>query len=165
MLGFRNSREANSDETRIRVADGAFHPAEIHAIAGRPTLVTFHREDPSACVERVVFPSLALDQELALGRDVTVELTPQAPGESEFSCGMGMLHGRLIVTESEETATAGCHQHAGHEHPAGESTGHAHSSGCCDGHGSAHGHAEAQGARPMTPGGPNTGAARGHQHA
>ncbi len=112
MLGFHNrhsSGEEINDALHIRVVDGAFHPDEIHAVAGQPVQVTFHREDPSPCAEQVVFPALAREQALPVGRDVTIELTPEAPGESEFTCGMGMLHGRLIVTAPDETSTAGCH--------------------------------------------------------
>ena len=31
------------------------------------------------------------------GQPTTVELVPKEPGEYPFSCGMGMLRGRLIV--------------------------------------------------------------------
>lgn len=136
MFSVRNrqsSNEASGDSLRIRVADGAFDPDEIHAVAGRTLQVTFHREDRSACTERVVFPALVREQELPLGRDVTVELTPQAPGESEFTCGMGMLHGRLIVTAPAETSTAGC-RHGGHEHADVHGGGHERGGGCCGGH-------------------------------
>ena len=63
-----------------------------------------------------------------------LELTPETPGASEFTCGMEMLHGQLIVTASQQASTPG-EGHAGHE-PSGSHGGqHAHGGGgCCGGH-------------------------------
>ena len=35
--------------------------------------------------------------ELPEGKQVPVEFTPEQPGEYEFTCGMGMLRGKLVV--------------------------------------------------------------------
>jgi Cu+-exporting ATPase len=34
---------------------------------------------------------------LPAGKTTTVEITPHTPGTFDFSCGMGMVHGTLIV--------------------------------------------------------------------
>lgn len=57
----------------------------------------FHRDDGSPCSEEVVFPAQGVRATLALHEDVSVDLPPSEPGEYEFHCGMGMLHGRLVV--------------------------------------------------------------------
>jgi plastocyanin domain-containing protein len=49
---------------------------------------------PYGCISIVNFD---VSRRLPAGELVTIELTPEAPGEYEFSCQMGMLRGRLIA--------------------------------------------------------------------
>ena len=76
---------------------GGYHPATIVARAGRPLRLTFSRQETWPCSDRVVFPDFGIAVDLPLHRDVVVELLPDTPGEYEFTCGMNMLEGRLIV--------------------------------------------------------------------
>ena len=89
-------------DTAVRVAAG-YHPDTVHAEAGRPVQITFKREEASRCSERVVFPDFGVTAQLPQHEDVTVELLPTAPGEYGFECGMGMLHGTLIVEPARES--------------------------------------------------------------
>jgi plastocyanin domain-containing protein len=57
----------------------------------------FDRQETASCSEMVVFPDFDVSRRLPAGELVTIELTPEAPGEYEFSCQMGMLRGRLIA--------------------------------------------------------------------
>lgn len=163
----RPGGQASGDSVRISVARGAFDPSEIHAVAGHSVRITFHRDDPSACAERVVFPALALERRLPLDRDVTVELTPEKPGEIQFACGMGMLHGRLIVAAPEHATTAGCHGHAAHARPS-HGAAYAHGGDCCGG-GHRHGLGPDRAANQPPALAPDTNADpvehRGHEHA
>ena len=85
-------------EVRIRVRAG-YEPDTVVTRAGQPLRLIFRREDRLACTEEVVFPHFGRSATLPAGEDVTVELLPDAPGEYGFTCGWGMLRGRLIVTE------------------------------------------------------------------
>ena len=76
---------------------GGYEPATIVTRAGNPLRLTFTRHESSACSERVVFPAFGIAADLPPHEDVVVELLPQEPGEYEFTCGMGMLKGRLVV--------------------------------------------------------------------
>jgi plastocyanin domain-containing protein len=76
---------------------GAYTPDVIVVEHGRPVRLTFRREETAACSEKVLFPDFNRSAELPEGELVPIEFTPQVPGEYAFSCGMGMLHGKLIV--------------------------------------------------------------------
>ena len=88
-----------------RVADGAariavigrYEPETIVMRAGRPIRLTFNRHDSWPCADRVVFADFGVEAELPAHEDVVIELHPDEAGEYEFTCGMGMLTGHLIV--------------------------------------------------------------------
>ena len=96
-------------DAAVRVSAG-YHPDTVHAESGRPVQIRFKREEASPCSEYVVFPDFGVTTRLPQDEEVTVELLPTAPGEYEFECGMGMLHGRLVVdapgTPARETPGA-----------------------------------------------------------
>ena len=76
---------------------GGYTPDTIVVSAGTPVTLKFRREETAACSERVLFPAFGRSADLPEGEVVPIELTPEDPGEYGFECGMGMLHGRLIV--------------------------------------------------------------------
>jgi len=84
--------------TRVRVR-GGYHPDTVYARVGEPLQLTFRREETAPCSERVVFPDFGKSAMLPAYQDVTIELAPERAGAYEFTCQMGMLHGRLIVEE------------------------------------------------------------------
>ena len=76
---------------------GAYNPDVIVVEHGKPVRLTFLRQETAACSEKVLFPDFDRSAELPEGELVPVEFTPQQPGEYEFTCGMGMLRGKLRV--------------------------------------------------------------------
>ena len=76
---------------------GAYNPDVIVVEHDKPVRLTFRREETAACSEKVLFPDFHKTADLPEGQLVPVEFTPNQPGEYEFTCGMGMLHGKLIV--------------------------------------------------------------------
>ena len=76
---------------------GGYTPDVIVVEAGKPVRLEFRREETAACSERVLFPDFGKTAELPEGENVAVELPPSEPGEYGFECGMGMLHGKLVV--------------------------------------------------------------------
>jgi plastocyanin domain-containing protein len=79
------------------VIRGAYSPATIQVAAGRPVRLVFDRQETASCSEEVVFPAFGVRKFLPAHEKTTVEVTPPTPGSYEFTCGMGMLHGRLIA--------------------------------------------------------------------
>jgi plastocyanin domain-containing protein len=76
---------------------GGYRPASIVARAGRPLRLNFTRREATPCGEEVVLPEFGRRAHLPEGETVSVEVTPERPGEYEFTCGMNMYKGKLIV--------------------------------------------------------------------
>ena len=83
-------------EVRISVR-GGYEPAIIRVAAGRPVRLVFDRQETSSCSEELVFPSFGIRKFLPANQQTTVQVTPPSPGTYDFTCGMGMLHGKLIA--------------------------------------------------------------------
>lgn len=83
----------------VRV-DGGYSPSTIAVEAGRPVRLRFERLDSSGCSEEVVLPEFGLRAFLPTGAITPIDFTPSRAGTYEFTCGMGMLRGRLVVTQA-----------------------------------------------------------------
>lgn len=81
------------------IVKGGYTPDVIVVKAGRPVRLAFTRQESSACSEKVLFPDFNQSALLPEGEQVTLEFTPDKPGEYGFQCQMGMLRGKLIVEE------------------------------------------------------------------
>jgi plastocyanin domain-containing protein len=76
---------------------GGYQPASILAEAGRTLRLNFTRRESTPCGEEVVFPDFGRRAHLPEDRTIPIEVTPPGPGEYEFTCGMNMYKGRIIV--------------------------------------------------------------------
>ena len=76
---------------------GGYTPDIIVVKAGQPLRMRFTRRESSTCSEMVLFPDFNQSAKLPEGQEVSVEFTPDKPGEYCFQCQMGMLRGKLIV--------------------------------------------------------------------
>ena len=90
------SRGATGNQEVTVVVRGGYTPAAIRVRAGKPVRLVFDRQETSGCSEEVVFPDFGVRRFLPAHRQTAVELTPAA-GSYEFTCGMGMLRGRLVA--------------------------------------------------------------------
>ena len=77
---------------------GGYEPSEIRVQSGRPVRIVFDRRETNPCSDEVVFSDFAIHRSLPPFRRTAIEFTPTTPGTHEFRCGMGMLHGKVIVT-------------------------------------------------------------------
>jgi plastocyanin domain-containing protein len=59
--------------------------------------LNFTRRESTPCGEEVVLPEFGKRAHLPEGRTIAIEVTPEHPGEYEFTCGMNMYKGKLIV--------------------------------------------------------------------
>lgn len=76
---------------------GGYQPSSIVVKAGRPLRLNFTRRESTLCGEEVVLPEFGRRAHLPENQTVPLEIVPQEPGEYEFTCGMNMYKGRLIV--------------------------------------------------------------------
>lgn len=83
-------------EVQITVK-GGYNPDVIVVRAGKPVRLYFTRLESASCSEMVVFSDFNKSVKLPEGETVSVEFTPEKPGEYEFTCQMGMIRGKLIV--------------------------------------------------------------------
>jgi plastocyanin domain-containing protein len=97
--GFRAppSRPGTGVQRFTITVDGGYDPAVLRVQAGRPVRLEFHRVDDGSCTEEIVLGEFNLRKFLPSGKTTAVEFTPQRPGSYLFTCGMGMVHGRLEV--------------------------------------------------------------------
>ena len=83
-------------EVRI-VVKGGYEPSTVRVAAGRPVRLVFDRQEASSCSEEVVFADFGLRRFLPAHQETVLEVTPAAPGTYPFTCGMGLMHGRLVA--------------------------------------------------------------------
>ncbi len=76
---------------------GGYEPGSIRVRAGQPVRLVFDRQEDASCSEEVVFPDFGVRKFLPPFARTPVEFTPDKPGTYEFTCGMSMLRGRLVV--------------------------------------------------------------------
>lgn len=86
-----------TDLAGINVSKNGFEPAEISVEKGRPTKIAFTRIDEQNCGSEVVFPKLNVTRKLPVGETVSIEINPADTGEIAFTCGMGMMRGKILV--------------------------------------------------------------------
>ncbi len=83
------------------VVKGGYSPGAVRVRQGVPVRLVFDRQETSGCSEEVVIPELGLRQFLPAFEQTAVEFTPQQAGTLEYTCGMGMLRGRIHVEAGE----------------------------------------------------------------
>ena len=85
-------------EIAIRVA-GGYDPGIVRVKRGVPVRLVFDRQETASCSEEVVLPDYGIRKFLPPHQRTAVEFTPSEAGTREFTCGMGMLRGRIIVED------------------------------------------------------------------
>ncbi len=97
----RKSVEALQDESRIQevkvVVKGGYDPDVIVVKKGIPVRLNFYRNETADCSDTIVFGDFNIRKPLPALKTTPVEFTPEKEGEYVFTCGMGMLRGKLIV--------------------------------------------------------------------
>jgi hypothetical protein len=86
--------EGGVQRIAVATAGGSWDPNEIVLKAGAPAEITF--AEGQGCLAQVVFPTLGLKADLTSGGAV-VKVPALQPGDYEFSCGMSMVFGKLVV--------------------------------------------------------------------
>lgn len=83
----------------VTVGSGGFDPKEIGLQAGVPARLAFTRTTDRTCATEVQIPAFGVDKTaLPLNEEVVIAFTPEEAGTFDFSCGMEMMRGTLVVT-------------------------------------------------------------------
>ena len=96
----RIQRVSGSSPIDVIVDNGVYTPTRIEVPIGQPVTLRFIRHDPSPCAEKVIFDGLEKSLDLPLDKPADLTLTPDRPGEFEFTCQMKMYRGTLVVKSS-----------------------------------------------------------------
>ena len=92
------SARAQVHEERVVLEDG-FHPDTVVVKVGQPLRLNFTRRETAECGD-LMMPDFSQRVNLPVNKMVTVEITPDRPGEYVFSCEATAVAGRLIVEPS-----------------------------------------------------------------
>ena len=104
-FGKKRSRTAAAERApggavTIRV-EGGYDPDTVIAPRGRPLRLLFERREESPCSDEIVFPDFGIRRRLAAHATTEIVITPDRAGEYPFSCGMNMLHGKIVVVDEK----------------------------------------------------------------
>ncbi|CAN5341455.1 hypothetical protein BH11ARM1_BH11ARM1_15360 [soil metagenome] len=78
--------------------NGGYSPSVVQVVAGKPVELTFTRTEKSGCGGQVVIKGLNYSKAVASGKSIVVKFTPKKADDIPFTCGMGMISGKIVVT-------------------------------------------------------------------
>lgn len=89
---------ADGVQEQLITVSGGYTPSTVTVKAGRPVRLVFDRRETNPCSEEVVISAFGVKRFLPANERTAIEFTPDTAGTFDFVCGMGMLHGKLVVT-------------------------------------------------------------------
>jgi len=89
-------KERGVQEVKI-VVKGGYSPDVIVVKKGTPVRLDFYRDETADCSDTIVFGDFKIRKPLPAFKTTAIEFTPEKEGEYVFTCGMGMMRGKLIV--------------------------------------------------------------------
>jgi len=93
----KKTKTVQAEGTVNILVDGGYKPDRISIPFGQTTKLVFLRKDSNSCLEEVILADFKVRKFLPLNAKTEIEITPEKKGDFDFSCGMGMFHGKLIV--------------------------------------------------------------------
>ena len=97
---FVSSEISNNVQVVKMDVDWSFSPTEFKVKKGVPVRWEITGINVSGCSNEIVIPQLNMRKKIEIGMNV-LEFTPEKEGILPFSCWMGMLSGRFIVTDTD----------------------------------------------------------------
>lgn len=79
------------------VVKGGYSPNVIEVEQGKPVQLNFYRDEEGTCSEELLLPDFNIRRDLAPFKTTAIEFLPKQAGTFEFTCGMHMLRGSLVV--------------------------------------------------------------------
>ena len=90
------TKEIGLQEVKI-VVKGGYSPDVIVVKKGIPVRLDFYRDETADCSDTIVFGDFNIRKALPAYKTTAIEFTPEKEGEYVFTCGMGMMRGKLVV--------------------------------------------------------------------
>ena len=76
---------------------GGYDPAVVKLEKGIPAELTFTRTNAQGCLDVVHSKTMNFEKQLPLNVAQTVSVSTDKTGEFEFSCGMDMFSGKVVI--------------------------------------------------------------------
>ena len=76
---------------------GGYSPNLIEVQKGQPVQLNFYRDEDGSCSEELLMPDFNIRRDLPAFRTTAVTFVPREAGRFEFTCGMNMLRGAVVV--------------------------------------------------------------------
>ena len=89
-------KEKGIQEIKV-VVRGGYDPDTIVVKKGVPVRLYFYRDETADCSDTIVFGDFKIRKALPAFKTTAIEFTPEKEGEYVFTCGMGMMRGKLVV--------------------------------------------------------------------
>lgn len=90
-------KEASGIQEVEVMVKGGYSPDVIVVKRGIPVRINLYRDETAECSDTIVFGDFKIRKPLPPFKTTPIEFTPENPGEYTFTCGMGMMRGKLIV--------------------------------------------------------------------
>ena len=81
----------------LKISGGFYQPASLNVRAGVPVRLNVTRDDKPTCGDVLSIPSHNINKPIPVNQVTTIEFTPSAAGDLEFTCGMNMMKGKIVV--------------------------------------------------------------------
>ena len=92
------TKPGRSQLVKVDLTERGYQPETFTLRRGIPAYVTFTRKTRDECGEIVFLPNYGIRRTLPLNQPVTIRFTPRSTGTFNFTCGMDMLRGQIIVS-------------------------------------------------------------------
>lgn len=96
-IAAQQNRVSQVQRYEISVLRDSFSPSRVTVKRNLPVELTFIRKSSQSCGTAIVVPSLKIKKDLPLNKPVSIMFVPKENGEVNFSCGMKMLKGAVVV--------------------------------------------------------------------
>lgn len=93
----RSKQSIKAQTAKVVVSANGYQPGSFKLKKGVPARVTFLRQTDEGCGTEIALPAYNIRRALPLNKPVTVAFTPTKTGEFNFTCGMGMMRGKILV--------------------------------------------------------------------
>lgn len=77
---------------------GGYSPEVINLKKDIPAEITFTRTNEQGCLDVVHSKELDFKTELPLNKAQTISIDTKKSGNFDFSCGMDMFHGKVVIS-------------------------------------------------------------------
>jgi plastocyanin domain-containing protein len=100
-FGNRETKAATVNDVGIQevaiTVKGGYTPDSIEVVKNKPVRLKFYRDETSSCSEELIFSEFKLRRDLPAFETTVIDILPTKAGIFEFTCGMSMLRGKLVV--------------------------------------------------------------------